>query len=123
MEIKLEIRKDYQHYISIKKLKTIMINNMKHFAEKTSFNLSARNAIDKMLDYNLKIANIDSEIEEFEILISQFSYEEEKMIDDIFEFTTHELSEIWKCSSRTVSRRISALNKKYKGLKYGKIDK
>lgn len=115
-----EIREDYKNYKENQKIRIMYLKNCEKYAQIGSFIIPSNTACKKMLDYYEIINKLSVKITEFENLIYyNFSPEEIEMIDFILTHTVVECSEEWCCSYRTAFRRISNLDKKYKGFKYG----
>lgn len=119
----LEIKIDYQNYIRNKKFLNLIMRNMKTFACTGSFGMSAKDAVKRMLEYNDEIRYLTDKIERFESRLFYFDYDEQQMIEEMFDNTSKELAELWNCCLRSVYRKEKQIENKYRSVKYGKIVK
>ena len=119
-----EIREDYKNYKENQKIRIMYLNNCEKYAQIGSFIIQSNLACEKMLDYYEIINKLSVKISQFEnLLYYNFSPEEIEMIDFFLTHTIAECTEAWEISYRSVFRRISAIDKKYKGFKYATINK
>ena len=119
-----EIREDYKNYKENQKIRIMYLKNCEKYAQIGSFIIPSNTACEKMLDYYEIINKLSVKISEFEnLLYYNFSPEEIEMIDFFLTHTIAECAEAWKISYRSVFRKISSIDKKYKGYKYGTINK
>ena len=119
----VEIKEDFKKYVENKKIYDLLLNHSKQFAIKGSFCLSAKKGVEIMLNYYEETNRKINKIREFEKIIEKFDLNELEMINDMLYLTVPDCAIKWECSTRTVHRRQSQINKKYLKVKYGKIDK
>lgn len=118
MEYNLEIKQDFNKYLENKRIYGLLLNHSKQFAIKGSYLLSAKKAVDIMLNYYEETNRKINKIRQFEKIIEKFDLNELEMINDMLYLTLPECAIKWECSTRTVLRKQTKLNKKYMRLKW-----